>query len=72
MIVSIPATQLRRGMQTWRYDAKRKTHVRDVKLIRPFITSLRFPHLAWEVSDGTSPAKVVYSPCSKVLVSQPQ
>lgn len=71
MLIEIPSTELRRGMQTFVPDAKGKM-VRDVKLVQPFITSLKCPHLAWIVEKRHGKqrelAKVVYSPCSRVWI----
>jgi hypothetical protein len=72
MFVQIPASELRAGLQTYVEDARRGM-ISDVKLLHPFPTSFKFPHIAWEAERGTGKhkdrVKVVYSPCSKVWIA---
>lgn len=58
----IPNTELRVGMQTMIPD---KNHFEtNVKLKKFFVTSPRFPDIAFDTDRG----KVIYSPCGKTFV----
>lgn len=59
----IPNGNLRVGMQTMIPNPK-GGYFKDVRLERFFVTSLRFPYIAFETSNG----KVIYSPCGSTHV----
>ena len=71
-VISIPATDLRKGMQTFRRDPRGGKLKRDVRIGDPFTTSgpERFQPLAFTSigPDGQRAGTVVYSPCATVLI----
>lgn len=69
-VITIPATDLRKGMQTFRRDARSGKLKRDVRIGDPFTHSGSIQHLAFTAlgQDGKRVGTVVYSPCASVLI----
>jgi len=69
-IHAIPATELRKGMQTYRRNSRSGRLHRDVKIGDPFTHSGSIQHLAFTTvgPDGKRNGTVVYAPCASVLI----
>lgn len=70
-VTPVPATELRRGMRTYRRHPRNGRLVLDVTIGDPFTTSGSIQHTAYDTigPDGKRSGTVVYSPCARVLVS---
>jgi len=70
-ITPVPATELRKGMRTFRRDTRSGKIRRDVTIGDPFTHSGSIQHVAYDTigPDGKRNGTVVYSPCASVLVS---
>lgn len=71
-VISIPAPDLRKGMQTWRRDSRNGKLRRDVTIGEPFTTSGSIQPLAFHTvgPDGKRTGTVVYGRCASVLISR--
>lgn len=69
-ITSIPATELRKGMQTYVRNSRNGKLRRDVRIGDPFTTSGSIQPLAFVTVDGNGKRNgtVVYAPCASVLI----
>lgn len=69
-IITIPATELRKGMQTYRRNPRNGRLHRDVRIGDPFTHSGSIQHLAFTTvgPDGKRNGTVVYAPCAPVLI----
>ena len=69
---SIPATELRKGMQTFRRDSRNGKLRRDVTIGDPFTTSGSIQPLAFHTvgPDGKRTGTVIYAHCASVIIAR--
>lgn len=69
-IVTVPATDLTKGMQTYRRNPRNGRLHKDVRIGDPFTTSGSIQPLAFHTvgPDGRRNGTVVFAPCASVLV----